>query len=124
MVIAAKRYNNPGDVSLPIKGWHGGGKIVGIKGQPGYGQFPSMEIGFEAFKQRLRTYIERGWNSINKMAPHYAEDPKWAKGVAKNSGLHPDHVIAGSDDLAHLAAGIIKQETGLTLAELGIGSLV
>ncbi len=120
MTIAAIRYNNPGDVSLPIEGWHGGGEIVGVRGQPGYARFPTMAIGFEAFKQRLRTYIERGWNTINRMGPHYATDPKWAAGVARFSGLHPDHVINGSADLTALACGIIRQETGKTLAQLGL----
>ncbi len=91
-------------MSLPIKGWAGGGKIVGLRGQPGYAQFPTMAIGFEAFKQRLRTYIDRGWNTIDKIGVHYATDPNWPKGVALNSGLARDHIITNRD-LAALARG-------------------
>lgn len=119
MTIAAIRHNNPGNVSLPIQGWHGGGRIVGLQGQPGYAEFPTMEIGFEAFKQRLRTYIERGWNTIDKIGRHYAADPHWPKAVAKLSGLHETYVI-GPHDLVALARGIIKQETGMSLEELGL----
>lgn len=122
MTIAAIRHNNPGDVSLPIQGWHGGGKIVGVQGQPGYADFPTMQIGFEAFKQRLRTYIGRGWNTIALMAPHYATDPNWRNGVAKFSGLKLTDKLnaANGDQLAKLASGIIKQETGHSLDFFGL----
>jgi hypothetical protein len=120
-MIAAVRHNNPGNVSLPIKGWHGGGKIVGISGQPGYAEFPTMEIGFEAFKQRLRSYInDHHYTSIALMAPHYAADPHWGSSVARLSGIGiREHLsTADGDQMAALASGIIKQETGHTIAEL------
>lgn len=120
--IAAIRHNNPGDVSLPIQGWHGGGKIVGAQGQPGYGDFPTMAIGFEAFKQRLRTYIARGWDTIALMAPHYATDPNWRNGVARYSslGLNERLDATNGDQMGELAAGIIRQETGHTLDYFGL----
>lgn len=126
MTLAALRHNNPGDVSLPIKGWHGGGKIVGVQGQPGYAEFPTMEIGFEAFKQRLRSYIlDKGYKTIALMAPHYAQDPHWRIVVGKFSGLGLDEQLdpANGDQMMKLAKGIIRQETGKTLQQLGLGDL-
>lgn len=120
MTIAAIRYNNPGDVSLPIRGWTGGGKIVGLRGQPGYAQFPSMEIGYQAFLYRLRTYIEEGKNTIRRIGAIYATDPNWAKDVASLSGL-PIGAVLDADDpsqMEPLASAIIRQETGMTIAEL------
>jgi len=120
MTIAAIRFNNPGDVSLPIKGWTGVGYAIGIKGQPGYGKFPTMEIGYQAFLWRLKEYIMKGCNTIRKIGALYATDPNWPKEVAQIAGL-PIGVILDPDDetqMQPLASAIIRQETGMTLAEL------
>lgn len=120
MTIAAIRYNNPGDVSLPIRGWTGGGKIVGLRGQPGYAQFPSMEIGYQAFLCRLQTYIDEGRNTIRKIGAIYATDPNWPKDIAQIAGL-PIGVTLDPDDetqMQLLASAIIRQETGMTLITL------
>lgn len=120
--IAAVRFNNPGDVSLPISGWAGGGKIVGIRGQVGYAEFPSMQIGFEALQQRLRSYIDEGRTTLRKIGAVYAQDPHWPVAVSLFSGI-PIGAALDADDaqqMAELAGGIIRQETGLTLADLGL----
>lgn len=120
-MIAAERHNNPGDVSLPIKGWHGGGRIVGVQGQPGYAEFPTMHVGFEAFKQRIRAYVERGDNTIRKISRiPYATDPKWFAAIVKLSGVGADEVLNTSAELALVCAAIIKQESGKSLAQLGL----
>lgn len=120
MTIAAIRYNNPGDVSLPISGWTGGGKIVGIPGQVGYAEFPSMAIGFAAFEQRLRSYIARGRDTIRKIGEVYATDPHWGLAVAELAGIGIDVRLSASasGQMSSLASAIIKQETGMTLAQL------
>lgn len=121
MTLAAVRHNNPGDVSLPIKGWHGGGKIVGVTGQPGYADFATMAIGFEAMKQRLRDYIlDKHRNTIKLIGQIYATDPHWGVAVASYSGigLTEPLVAADGDQMAKLAQGIIRQETGHTYVEL------
>lgn len=122
MTIAAIRFNNPGDVSLPIAGWDGPGEIVGLRGQPGYARFPTMEIGLQAFKVRLTTYIERGLNTIRKIGPVYARDPHWPYAVALLSQIPVGAMLDADDDdqMQALAAAIIRQETGLRLADLGI----
>lgn len=120
MTIAAIRYNNPGDVSLPIAGWTGGGTIVGLKGQKRYASFPNMDIGYKAFQQRLKSYIESGRNTIRKIGIKYATDPNWSREVAELSGL-PIGAVLDADDpsqMEPLASAIIRQETGMTLAEL------
>lgn len=122
MTILAVRYNNPGNVSLPISGWSGGGTIVGAPGQVGYASFPTMAIGFQAFIWRLRTYIEAGRNSIRTIGAIYATDPNWPAAVAGLSGIGIDQKLdpANAAQMQALATGIIKQETGMSLAQLGI----
>lgn len=124
MTIAAMRHNNPGDVSLPIKGWAGPGKIVGVEGQAGYAEFPTMQIGFEAFQQRVRSYIDEGRTTIALIGKVYATDPHWPRAVSEIAGiglnvkLNPNNAA----QMATVAAAIIRQETGKTLAQLGIHS--
>jgi hypothetical protein len=120
MTILAIRYNNPGDVSLPIKGWTGGGRIVGAPGQVGYAEFPTMAIGYQAFLFRLREYIESGRNTIRKIGAVYATDPHWPVAVAKLSKLPIGAFLDTRDDkeMEALAAAILLQETGMTIAEL------
>lgn len=121
MTIAAIRFRNPGDVSLPIKGWTGGGKIVGVEGQSGYAEFPTMQIGFEAFQQRLRSYIiDQHRDTIRKIGAVYATDPHWALSVASIAHLPIDGILGPTNkgEIADLAAAIIRQETGMTYAEL------
>jgi hypothetical protein len=122
MTLAALRHNNPGDVSLPIKGWTGPGKIVGVEGQPGYAEFPTMEIGFQAFQQRIRSYIEEGRTTIALIGKVYATDPHWPAAVAKISGIPLSAHLnpADAEQMSALAAAIIRQETGKTLKQLGI----
>lgn len=121
--IPAIRYNNPGDVSLPIEGWSGGGYIVGIHGQPGYAEFPSMAVGFAAMVQRLRSYITyQHRTNITLIGEVYAQDPTWPAKVSLLANI-PIHTVlnpANTRQMTQLAEGIIRQETGKTMAELGL----
>lgn len=119
MPIAALRYNNPFDVSLPIAGWNGGGNIVGIQGQSGFGSFPDMSTGFQAGVHRLNSYIT-GQSShgpkrtIKELNSVYATDPNWANGVATHSGLDPNAALDpnNSDQMRALQYGVLAQEMG------------
>lgn len=127
MTIAAIRFNNPGDVSLPITGCNTatmGGKIVGVPGQPGYAEFPTMATGYNAFQLRLREFIVSGRNTIRRIGALYATDPNWPIEVAKLAGLPIGSVIHADDpeQMTALSAAIIRQETGMTLAELEAAS--
>lgn len=123
MTIAAIRFNNPGNVSLPIQGWTGGGSIVGIRGQPGYASFPDMQTGYAAFTQRLNNYINvKGLNTIATLNPVYAQDTGWGAGVSAASGIGINSPLDTSnpDQMAALRSGIIQQETGMSPGALGI----
>lgn len=128
MAIAAVRFNNPGNVSLPIQGIGlGGGQIVGITGQPGYGSFPDMATGYSAFQQRITTYLSRpGLDTISGLGGIYAEGPNggsvWANSVSNFSGIDPNTPLDPNNpqQMAALQGGIIRQETGMTPAQLGI----
>lgn len=119
MAIAGLRNNNPFDVSLPIAGWNGGGTVVGVQGQPGFGQFPDMATGYQAGVQRLTSYLT-GQNShgakrtIKELNSVYATDPNWANGVATHSGLDPNAVIDPNnpDQMRQLQYGVLAQELG------------
>lgn len=98
MAIAALRYNNPFDVSLPIAGWNGGGDTVGIQGQPGFGAFPDMATGYQAGVQRLHSYLTgqsyRGAGltrcplcADSDELPQRSEMTRWAK-TRKHNGLN------------------------------------
>lgn len=123
MAIAAIRYNNPGNVSLPIKGWTGGGTVVGIKGQSGYASFPDANTGYAAFSHRVDDYItNKGLTTIRLMNTRYAEDPNWGAGVSRNSGIGIDTPLNVSDQnqMEALRGGILRQETGMTARQLGV----
>lgn len=106
------RENNPGNVSLPIKGWTGGGTIIGAPGQPGYASFPDFSTGVAAWSQRLDTYAQRpGGNTIRGLNDTigYATDPNWKNNVAAGSGLGLDTPLDSSNRGA-LMVGIAKAE--------------
>ena len=122
MTIAAIRYNNPGNVSLPIQGWKGGGTIVGLSGQSGYASFPDMQTGYAALQQRVSTYIGRGLTTIDKLNSVYATDSNWKNGVAAASGIGKNEPLDPTNQaqMSALLNGIIKQETGKSPSALGI----
>jgi len=119
------RANNPGNVSLPIKGWTGGGAIIGAPGQPGYAQFPDFATGVSAWSVRLDTYAQRpGGDTIRGLNDTigYATDPNWKNNVSAGSGLGLDTPLDTSNRGA-LMIGIAKAEGnygGLTLEERSI----
>lgn len=106
------RANNPGNVSLPIKGWTGGGTIIGAPGQAGYAQFPDFNTGVAAWSVRLDTYATRpGGTTIRGLNDTigYATDPNWKNNVAAGSGLGLDTPLDSSNRGA-LMVGIAKAE--------------
>jgi hypothetical protein len=136
MAIAAFRYNNPFDVSLPIAGWNGGGETAGIQGQPGFGAFPDMATGYKAGVQRLNSYISGqsthgAKRTIKELNSVYATDPNWHAGVAAHSGLDPNAQLdpTNADQMRQLQYGVMAQEIGpknaaQILAQHGGGSPV
>lgn len=122
MTIAALRYNNPGNVSLPISGYSGPGKIVGIAGQSGYASFPTMADGYNAFQARLQSRISEGYDTISSLNTVYAQDPNWGASVASLSGIPADATLDpnNSAQMSALSSGIVQQETGMSPADLGI----
>lgn len=124
MTIAALRFNNPGNVSLPISGYSGPGTIVGISGQSGYASFPDMATGYSALQARLQSYISNdGLNTISALNSVYAQDPAWGAGVSSLSGIALNAPLNPNDSaqMSALSAGIVQQETGMTPSALGVG---
>lgn len=118
--IPAARFNNPGDVSLPIAGWHGGGEIVGIKDQPGYAKFPDLQTGVNAFQHRVTNYIDsRGLNTIGALNSAYAKDRGWSAGVSAASGIGLNTPLdtSNQEQMRALQKGILSQEIGRENAE-------
>lgn len=105
-------YNNPGNVSLPIKGYGGPGFIVGAPGQSGYASFPSLAAGISAFNQALTNRILGGHDTLANF--NYAADKNWASSVSKISGIGINETLNpnNSSQMAALQYGIVQQETG------------
>jgi hypothetical protein len=119
MTLAALRFNNPGNVSLPIKGYSGPGTVVGISGQPGYASFPTMADGLAAQSARLTSYVDGSTRygartTIASLNSVYAEDPNWKNNVSKFSGIGVNDQIDPNNQaqMSALQGGIIRQETG------------
>ena len=113
---AGIRHNNPFDVSLPIHGWSGGGKIVGLPGQSTYAEFPSLAIGYAAGQQRIKDYIDvKGYDTIAKMGAHYATDPNWPHTVSRISGEIGINDVLDTKNSAQMT----RLEHAILTAELG-----
>jgi hypothetical protein len=120
---AAERHNNPGNVSLPIAGYHGPGEVAGISGQPGHGSFPTIQDGINALDARLASRISQGYDTIRKlgMSGIYENPPTmaWVNHVSAMSGIGPDEQLTPGRMQA-LRYGIVQQETGGIAAKFGI----
>lgn len=125
------RNNNPFNVSLPIRGWNGGGNVVGAPGQSGFGSFSDLNTGYAAGVQRINTYIEGGVNgsgpldTIAKMNTKYATDGNWGRGVSSISGIGLNDKLdtSNSAQMAALQKGILSQEQGASNANGIIGAV-
>jgi hypothetical protein len=125
MTVAGIRANNPFDVSLPIKGYSGPGQIIGVRGQPGFAQFPDMQTGYNAGVQRLNTYITGQTkygtlDSISSLNSVYATDQNWKYGVSKASGIGLNETLDpnNADQMAALQRGVLSQELGASNAKV------
>ena|SRR6202035_4659441 len=115
MTALGIRSNNPGNVSLPIQGWTGGGTIIGAPGQPGYASFPDMATGWAAFGQRMTNYIDtKGLTTIAQLNSVYATDQNWKNGVSAYSGIGLNTPLDTSNaaQMNALKTGILSQELG------------
>lgn len=123
MPTLAVRHNNPGNVSLPIKGWKGGGFIVGAPGQSGYASFPNVQTGLAAFNARVTSYIGRGYNTIGSLNSIYAQDGNWKNNVSRLSGIGINTPLDASNpaQMTQLQDGILKAESGKGLLDWGGG---
>jgi hypothetical protein len=112
----AKKYNNPGDLSLPVSGYHGPGICVHVHNDQhgSYGSFPTVEDGVAALQCRLSSYVARGYNSIHKMNHIYAADHHWSSNVSHLSGIDVDTRLDPTDasQMRDLIYGIVQAETG------------
>jgi hypothetical protein len=122
MAIAAIRYNNPFNISLPRAGYYGG-SVVGIVNQPGYAQFSDMATGYAAGAQRVTDYVSGNTsygnlNTLSKLGNIYAEGPQggqvWANAVSQFSGIPVNARLDpnNAEQMQALDRGILSQEVG------------
>jgi hypothetical protein len=121
MPIAAIRFNNPFNISLPKSGYFGG-SVVGIVNQPGYASFPNMATGYAAGANRVTQYISGqtsygNLNTIGALGPVYAQGPGsagWAQNVSQISGIPINQPLdpTNAGQMSALNQGILTQEIG------------
>jgi hypothetical protein len=111
---AGIKHNNPFDVSLPISGWSGGGRVVGLPDQKGFSEFPDLETGYAAGVQRLTSRINQGYDTIAGLNPIYAQDQNWKNNVAAGSGLGLNEKLDPNN-----AAQMEQLQRGVLIAEIG-----
>jgi hypothetical protein len=112
------RNNNPGNLRKTSTVWVG--QVI-----PGsddaFMQFTSMELGYRAIFVLLNGYINKGYNTIEKIINRYAPTSEnntsaYVTRAVQISGISKDKVIdfASSHDIVKIVAAISTVENGIT----------
>lgn len=111
------RNNNPLNIRKGTSNW--AGRVL-----PGadksFEQFENMGYGFRAGLKTLRTYISKGYNTIEKMISRWAPESdgnntaSYIEHVAKRAGIAKDRVIGRNDReaLVSIAYAMAISENG------------
>lgn len=116
------RNNNPGNIVLtPGSMWQG--EIVGTDKR--FKTFSSMEYGYRAIFVTLNSYINKGYNTIEKIInryapPHENETTSYAATVSRLTGipqttpvsfLNPDNIIKIVRAISYVENGIVPDDS-------------
>ena len=114
------RNNNPGNIRLSGTKWQG--EIVGD--DKAFKKFKSMAYGYRAIFVLLRTYINKGYDTIEKIInryapPHENVTTSYVGTVSKMTGIDPNKKISflQADDLKRIVAAISYVENGVKANE-------
>lgn len=121
------RTFNPGNVSLPIPGWSGGGFVDAGGNQAGHGTFSSFDQGIAALNQRLQVFQDRGFMSIQDIGLsgkyEVPATASWGQDVSNFSGLSLTAPLNLNDPVqqALVDFGISAHESQLSTANIALG---
>jgi hypothetical protein len=124
-MLTGYQANNPGNIRRTPINWKG---KVKNSNNP-FEIFTSLAFGTRALFMQIRTDLNRGNNTIEKLISKYApatenQTNKYITNVARFTGFLPNQILKPTKaNLYKLAAAISKQETGtaLTNSELNKG---
>lgn len=120
------KNNNPGNIRKSNQSWLG--KVEGD--DPEFEKFKSMDYGYRALFILLRTYINNGYNTIEKIIEKYApsnenDTQSYIRSVERQTGLARGEYISFSNtqEIKNLVAAISYHENGITpdLAQIDKG---
>lgn len=114
--IRGIRNNNPGNLVHTADQWEG---MSATQTDASFVQFTAPEWGIRAMTRVLRSYFDRGLDTITKMISSWAppsenDTAAYIAAVSAATGLAPDDQIASFDAIApQLVDAIIQQENGI-----------
>ena len=111
------RNNNPGNIRLTKTLWQG--ETLGS--DKSFKTFVSMEYGYRAIFVLLRSYISKGFDTIEKIINRYAPPTenvtsRYVKHVSERTGIPKNKRVSFSDSEAmiNIVAAISKSENGVS----------
>jgi len=110
------RNNNPGNIRLTKTMWQGE-----VKGKDkSFKTFVSMAYGYRAIFVLLRSYIQKGYNTIEKIINRYAPPSenvtsRYVKHVSERTGIPKNKKLDfhDSEDMIKIVAAISRSENGV-----------
>ncbi len=110
------RNKNPGNIRLTKTMWQG--EVLGK--DKSFKTFISMEYGYRAIFVLLRSYINKGYNTIEKIINRYAPPSenvtsRYVKHVSERTGIHKKTKLTFDDteSMKKIVAAISKSENGV-----------
>jgi len=110
------RNNNPGNIRKTPTMWQG--EVTGS--DKSFKTFVSMEYGYRAMFVLLRSYIDKGYDTIEKIITRYAPPSEnttssYIKHVTERTGISKNKKLKFSDSqsMKDLVAAISKSENGV-----------
>jgi hypothetical protein len=116
------RNNNPGNIRYGEFARNAG--ATGAD-SGGFAVFSDMQTGMEATAKLLRSYADRGFNTIRKIISRWApanenDTQAYIANVAKRLGVSADVELNG-EQLRGVAGSIFQHENGSAYGKLGVG---
>jgi len=110
------RNKNPGNIRLTKTMWQG--EVKGT--DKSFKTFINMAYGYRAIFVLLRSYIDKGFDTIEKIINRYAPPSenvtsRYVKNVSERTGIDKNKKIsfADSDSIKKIVAAISKSENGV-----------
>ena len=111
------RLNNPGNITKTTGLWQG--EVVSSHKR--FKQFINLAYGYRAIFIVLRSYIDKGYDTIEKIITRYAPPSEndtlsYIKNVSKRTGIPSNKKVSffNISEIKKIVAAIVKSEVGIT----------